>query len=113
MKINGKLIFHILLFYLFFQPLSGCHNETADQNISIDNGKIKLGFNKQTGSLRYFSDLPNSYDWLEENTNTGSPRAIEFLQPGGIETIDINPAAKFRYSKPITTISLMAKRKLT
>jgi len=100
LKIKGKPIFRILLFCLFFQPLSGCHKEAADQNVFIDNGKIKLGFNKHTGSLSCFSDLLNSYDWLEENTNKGSPWAIEFLQPEGIETIDINSAAKFRYSKP-------------
>jgi hypothetical protein len=90
----------ILLIWLLLQPLSGCHKETADQDVFIENGKIKLGFNKQSGSLSCLIDLLNSYNWLEGYTDTGSPWAIEFLQPGGIETIDIKSAEKFRYAQP-------------
>lgn len=90
----------ILLFYLVIHILSGCSNKNADENIYIENGRLKLGFDKETGSLSCFRDLLDSYDWLDGNTIPGSPWEIDFLQPDGIETIDIRTAAKFKYSKP-------------
>jgi hypothetical protein len=90
----------ILFFYLVIHILSGCSNKNADENIYIENGRLKLGFDKETGSLSCFRDLLDSYDWLDENTIPGSPWEIDFLQPDGIETIDIRTAAKFKYSKP-------------
>jgi hypothetical protein len=65
MKSKTISIFLIQLFYLLIITISGCKNDNADQIIYIDNGKIKLGFDKETGSLRHFYDLINTYDWLE------------------------------------------------
>jgi hypothetical protein len=113
MKNKKKSIFFVPLFYLIILTLSGCNEKHVDQNIYIDNGNIKLGFDKETGSLSCFYDLLNSYDWLDENTIPGSPWEIEFLQPDGIETIDIRTAAKFSYSKPDPVTLILKWKRFT
>ncbi|HBE43733.1 MAG TPA: hypothetical protein DDW27_21580 [Bacteroidales bacterium] len=73
--------------------------KTADQSITINNGKISIGFDRKTGSLTTFKDIVNSFEWLDENVPDGSPWELEFNKEGGNEVIDISSSGKFRYSK--------------
>lgn len=88
--------FACLLIYV----LPCCNGNAGEENVYIDNGKIKLGFSKQTGALTAFRDLVNSYDHLDDTIITGTPWQIELHNPSEISTLDIYGASEFHYSKP-------------
>ena len=75
-----------------------CSN--IEHDISIDNGKIVLSFNKNTGALVEFRDLINPYIFSDKNLPAFSPWEVEIHDSSGIQTIDIEDASKFRYWIP-------------
>lgn len=88
----------ILLFCFILVPCVG--NSLTQQNIYIENSKIKLGFNSLTGAFVVFRDLVNDWDFLDENTIFGLPWEIELFQPSGMVNIDRTASSEFYYSKP-------------
>jgi hypothetical protein len=98
-RINGS--FHLILsLCLVICALPCCHGDDSEKNIYIENGKIMLGFNKQSGALIAFRDLVNSHDYLNKTTCTGTPWEVELHQPSDVKTFNINSSSKFRFSKP-------------
>ena len=98
MKTLKNRILWILLLCFILVPCVG--NSLTQQNIYIENSKIKLGFNGRTGAFVVFRDLINDWDFLDENTIFGLPWEIELLQPSGRVNIDRSASSEFYYSKP-------------
>lgn len=95
-----KSRFPIVLFLALMITILPCCTNAVKENINIDNGKIMLSFDNKTGALIAFRDLVNSHDFLDEKIVPGSPWEIDMFKDSAIETIDINSAAKFSFSKP-------------
>ncbi len=72
----------------------------AEKPVTIDNGKIKLSFDTQTGALTGFRDLVNTTDFLNEKGIPGSPWEIDLLQSAVYDTLSTHNAAVFHFSKP-------------
>ena len=89
----------LLLFIFAMAILTYCKKDTTE-DILIENEKIELSFDKKTGALLGFRDLVNSWDFLNEELSPGSPWTIDLQNGSDIETIDINSASKFSFSKP-------------
>jgi hypothetical protein len=71
-----------------------------DRLVFIQNGKIKLGFDKNTGAFLVFKDLENAFDFLDEKDHyLHSPWQIEMIQSSQLLSIDAKAAAAFQISK--------------
>ncbi len=100
-RFKGKGIPLILVLSLQIFSLS-CHSDnSSEQNIYIENGKIRLGFNLKNGELTSLSDLTVNYELLEDSVINKSPWEIESCQSERQPSVlDIYNASKFRFSKP-------------
>ncbi len=89
-----------LLFYccIVLYLVMGCNEHDQAQNISIENGKITLSFDKNTGAFRVFRISENSHDFLDSRVIPGSLWQIDLLRPSGIKTIDMSTASEFHFS---------------
>lgn len=108
-KGRGILLVLVLLFQIV---LLSCNNKSSEQNVYLENGKIRLGFNLENGALTSLSDLTGNYELLEDSAGNKSPWEIELFQSEQKPLFfDIYSAKKFRYSKPdSSTIILRWKR---
>ncbi len=88
----------IISLIILFSSCGG--NKTDKQTVFIENGKIALGFDKQTGSLSYLKDVSDSYNLLDTNLIPASPWEIDFTGPSGVETVTAKNSSRFRFSKP-------------
>jgi hypothetical protein len=79
-----------------FCLLWGCRNSTDGEIIYLENGMLRLGFDRNTGAMIEMRDLAQSIDFLESNTITGPPWEIVFLKEGEIQPMD--PAIPFAFS---------------
>lgn len=69
--------------------------------VSIENGKIKLEFEKSTGKFISFSDQGNSYEFISRNLVDGLPWEVNFSSsPGDRGSLPQVKPGKFGYSKP-------------
>ena len=102
MKTNKKRIHFILYCSIAFSCLLGCKNSEAEQNAIIDNGKIELSFDKNTGAFLVFKNQENSFDFLDSKKLSESLWKIDLLQPSGIKTIDMAAATSFHFLKQDT-----------
>jgi hypothetical protein len=104
-KIKVKII--LLLFGGILVPsLSGCYQEPVGKILSIENARLKLGFDKNTGSLRVFHDIDNSHEYLDTALTPVSLWQVELLGGSKIETIDMTTPSKFHFSKSNNSIVL-------
>ena len=91
-----KMYFQILLGFTLIVGLGSCSfNETA-KDLSLDNGKIKLTFSPDNGSLVEFFDLVHGYEFLAEDKTRELPWEINFNQSQD----HINAPLNFEYSRP-------------
>jgi len=102
--VKNRILFVLLLclIQVFLSKLTiiACNNRLAEQIVSIENGKIKLGFDRDTGAFLVFRDLVNSQELLDRNIINGSLWEIDVFQSSGIETIDMTTPSEFHFSKP-------------
>jgi hypothetical protein len=91
----------LFLFFLLFPPCSiACIADPADEIVSIENGLVKLGFDRHTGTLLVFRDLMNEQDYLDTCHSPCSPWTIDLISTEGIETIDmVSVASVFHFEK--------------
>ncbi len=87
----------MLIFFMI--SLSCCNNNEADKTITIDNGRIEMGFSPGTGSLLFFRDLQDSQELLDTNIIPASLWEFDIISPSGTEKIDMGAAGDFSYSK--------------
>ncbi len=85
---------------VYISILTCCSSKTENREICIDNGKIRLGFDKKTGSVTCFGDMTYLYDFLDERVVPGSPWEIEFLRDEEEIHINAGDAYKFSFSRP-------------
>ncbi len=100
MKIKIYRIVYILIQFIVILALASCNNKTKDKNVYIENGKIKLGFDKSTGAFLVYTDLVNSHEFLDENAISGLPWEINLQQPANKAKIVKSIPSKFSFSKP-------------
>lgn len=97
---TARVSLRIVLGLCLMTTLLSCNKKEEEGNLVIDNGKLKLGFNKDNGALLVFQDVINNYEFLDEKTTTELPWQINFHQSeDSIETGGITPL-DFDYSKP-------------
>lgn len=79
--------------------LHGNNKTTSRELISIQNGKIKLGFDKKTGKFISFTDILTSYDFIESNLVTELPWKINYTSFQK-DSINYKVPLKFTFTKP-------------
>ena len=99
MKILKDRILLLFLCLISFS-LSCCNHSPAGQIVSVENGKINLGFDRNTGAFLVFRDLVNSHEFLDTNIIPGSPWEVDLLRSSEIEIIDLTTPSEFHFLKP-------------
>ncbi len=91
----------VVFLVILIIPNSNCSSSKSSEIIFIENGKIKLGFEKASGKFIFFSDLNSSYEFINSNVVKGLPWEIKFHSSSD-ELFQINEIIqyKFDYSKP-------------
>lgn len=99
------LIFFPCFIFLFTQCAS---NLNSKEIVSVENGKIKLGFERGTGKFVSFFDLNNTFEFVERSVVAQLPWKMNVHQ-SSIDTgnLQINPL-KFSISKP-NSLTLLLK----
>jgi len=80
--------------------LPACNTEPEKHIVYLENEKLKLGFDKNTGTLLVFEDLINSYEFLDTNITQASLWEFDILKPTGSMKIDMTVATKFKLLSP-------------
>jgi Domain of unknown function (DUF6259) len=99
MKTSKKRILNLLFLVFFSICLSECNNSPQGQIVFLENGKIELGFDKNTGSLLVFRDILNSHNYLDTTIPAGPLWEIDLFNDSEIVTIDMTASSKFHFSK--------------
>ncbi|MEL7587808.1 MAG: DUF6259 domain-containing protein [Prolixibacteraceae bacterium] len=97
-----KQYFLILIAICFIALFNQCDsNLTSGEIVFIENGKIKLGFEKGTGKFVSFSDMNDSYDFITRNLVDGLPWEVNFQTSSTdpAPNSKVNPL-KFSFLKP-------------
>lgn len=116
MKYSGRfkerdLAIILVLWFLILLPSCNEKNPSG-QDIYLENGKIRLGFNLKNGGLTSLSDLSGNYELLEDSVRDTSPWEFELYQPEKQpEIIDIYNASKFSFSKPDSSTIILCWKK--
>ncbi|MBS0000057.1 MAG: hypothetical protein KFF73_13845 [Cyclobacteriaceae bacterium] len=99
LRLHKSLLFPVLLGLVIFS-WSGCRYGQVEENLYLDNQKIRLGFDRRNGALIEMKDLVNSIDYLETDSMTDPPWEISFLQDGTISNLDPSSPFLFSFSHP-------------
>ncbi|SHG03754.1 hypothetical protein SAMN05444274_1248 [Mariniphaga anaerophila] len=93
-----SLLIMSLCIIVFFTECKS--NSSPGEIVFIENGKIKLGFEKETGKFISFSDVGHSYEFIERNMVKGLPWEVNFhsSSAGSESSSGIFPT-KFSFSK--------------
>ncbi|WP_142784773.1 DUF6259 domain-containing protein [Changchengzhania lutea] len=84
-----------MAFFCFF----ACKQTHSEQNITIENGKIELGFDAHTGALLVFRNIDNSYNFLDSESVPVSLWEVELFNNSETKTIDMTNASDFNFEK--------------
>lgn len=95
-----KKYYWLLVSIFILSPLVSCNTNGDKNNISIDNGKLKLSFSEENGSLLAFRDMVYDYQFLDEKNNLDLPWAINFYPGNDVATTNEITPLDFKYSKP-------------
>lgn len=90
----------LILILCYVSAVWSCRNHTHEQNIYIDNGKIRLGFDRETGYLADFKDIVNSHDYLDKRIINSPPWDIELFHVPDSSMVNLSATSLFSYSKP-------------
>ena len=96
-------IFTFFTITLFYQ----CKSSNSDNIVFIENGKIKLGFEKKTGKFLVFNDLITGYEFIDQTLVRKLPWEINTQSSAdNSSTVKEFSPAKFSFSKvdPFTLI---------
>ncbi|MDX5584782.1 MAG: DUF6259 domain-containing protein [Aureibaculum sp.] len=89
----------ILFWCIAFCCLFGCKQHNTEHIIVIENGKIALGFDENTGEFTSFRKSDNSYEYLDLRIISKSLWEIDLLRPSGKKTINMTTPSEFHFSK--------------
>ena len=96
-------IFTFFTITLFYQ----CKSSNSDNIVFIENGRIKLGFDKKTGKFLVFNDLITGYEFIDQTLVRKLPWEINTQSSAdNSSTVKEFSPAKFSFSKvdPFTLI---------
>jgi hypothetical protein len=91
-----KMYYFLLLGFTFIATLGSCSINDTAKDLSIDNGKLKLTFSPDNGSLVEFIDLVHGYEFLDKDKTSELPWEINFNQSQD----SLDKPLDFEYSKP-------------
>lgn len=98
MKINRILLIASFSAVLFFVL---CRFASQPGNVvSVENGKIKVEFERSTGRLVSFSDRESSYGFIAPEPVSGLPWEVNFASSPEKKIVPELKPEKFSYSKP-------------
>lgn len=105
MKKKYSIILAIIAFFiiaLFCQ----CESSKSGDIVFIENGKIELGFDKQTGRFLVFNDLVARHEYIDQTLVRRLPWKINFNSSAENSTLKEFSPAQFSFSKvdPFTLI---------
>ena len=107
MKYNRLPISFIPLLLIITVLLHSCRLNGRSDKLTVENEKLLLSFDRNSGALTTFTDKGSSDPFLDETPPSFSPWEIEIADPSGIQIIDINSAARFRHRKTGDTSIIM------
>ena len=96
MKKNYRLIWKIAFSIFTVILFCHCNSGTQDNIVFIDNGKIKLGFEKKTGEILIFNDLSKNYEFIDQTVVNGLPWEITF-HSSSTQSSDANKIIPAKY----------------
>ena len=103
MKMKKKYNFILITIFTFFVvPLfCQCKSSISNNIVFIENGKIKIGFEKRTGKFLVFNDLITGHEFIDQTLVRELPWEINFHsnQTNSSQINKLSPS-KFSYSKP-------------
>ncbi|WP_339917384.1 DUF6259 domain-containing protein [Yeosuana marina] len=99
MKTIKNRIYIVLCSCMLFYCFLGCDNIKIRQSATVENGKIELSFDKNSGAFQSFKTVSNSYDFFDSIKPTESLWKIDFLQTSGVKTIEMSAASGFQFLK--------------
>jgi len=99
MNINKKALHIILYSCILFYCLVGCKNGEFNQSVILENDKIALSFDAQSGNLQTFKNSDNSFSFLDSLNPLKSLWKIDFFQPTTIKSLETTDASDFYYLK--------------
>lgn len=103
-----KKYLSIIISLCFIVSLTQCKsNLTSGDTVFIENGKIRLGFDKNTGKFVSFSDVNSSNEFIESTAVNELPWTINVHHPTGTKPLSAKPS-KFTYSTP-TPLTLILR----
>ncbi len=76
--------------------VAGCRPQAGQQVVTIDNGRIALGFDRRTGALLSFRDLNHKHEFLDKNIPGKQMWEIIFQGNPRKTAITANAAEKFK-----------------
>jgi len=98
---NVRYILAAISFFVIVLFSQCKYDLVSGEIISIENGKIKLGFEKGTGKLISFSDQVNSSEFISRNLVNGLPWKVNFYSASSdSESFHKIKPGKFSYLKP-------------
>ncbi|SDM66446.1 DUF6259 domain-containing protein [Kriegella aquimaris] len=91
-----KKYYCLLVCFIMLGSLVSCGSNDVGEDLSIDNGKLKLSFSTENGSLVDFQDLIHDYEFLDDTGTLELPWEVNFNESQ--DSLTAAPA-NFTYSK--------------
>jgi len=101
MKVVQNSLFTVVLVCLLALSFYQCKSNISDSIVFIENNKVRLGFEKETGRLMVFTDKVNRHEFIDPEAINGVPWRIQFQSSSLNETIlNEMSGVTFSFSKP-------------
>ncbi|MGI6047969.1 MAG: DUF6259 domain-containing protein [Petrimonas sp.] len=101
MKVVQNSLFTVVLVCLLALSFYQCKSNISDSIVFIENNKVRLGFEKETGRLMVFTDKVNRHEFIDPEAINGVPWRIHFQSSSLNETIlNEMSGVTFSFSKP-------------
>ncbi len=95
-----KTTFYVVaLISVFLSAPVSAHLSEQNQNVYIENEKIRLGFDKKNGTFAVFEDLSYHQSLLETPGKVESPWQVNLQGPSGIVSVDMTSSSHFSFEK--------------
>lgn len=101
MKVVQNSLFTVVLVCLLALSFYQCKSNISDSIVFIENNKVRLGFEKETGRLMVFTDKVNRHEFIDPEAINGVPWRIQ-LQSSSLNETILNEMSgvTFSFSKP-------------
>jgi hypothetical protein len=101
MKAINRGLWTVVLVCLLALSCYQCQSSRSDDIVYIENRKVRLGFEKETGRLVVFTDKVNQHEFIDPDAINGVPWRIQCQSVSLNETVlNETAGATFSFSKP-------------